>query len=76
MLGFETITFAPIDLALIEPKLLDADEIAWLDAYHAEVRKRLSAYLDRGERRWLEHATRPLGSAKAKTRHKVKHGRR
>ena len=35
MLGFETLTLAPIDLALVEPKLLDADEIAWLDDYHA-----------------------------------------
>ena len=41
MLGFETLTLAPIDLALVEPKLLDADEIAWLDAYHARVRKTL-----------------------------------
>ncbi len=81
MLGFETITFAPIDLALVEPKLLDAEEIAWLDAYHAEVRKRLSPYLDRSDRQWLAQATQPLGGgAKAKTphkaRHKVKHGRR
>ena len=35
MLGFETITLAPIDLSLVEPKLMDPDEIAWLDAYHA-----------------------------------------
>ena len=42
MLGFETITLAPIDLSLVEPKLLDADEIAWLNAYHARVRKTLS----------------------------------
>jgi Xaa-Pro aminopeptidase len=76
MLGFETITFAPIDLALVAPELLDADETAWLDAYHAEVRKRLSPYLDGSDRKWLDHATRPLGGAKAKTRHKVKHGRR
>ncbi|QAY96228.1 X-Pro aminopeptidase [Methylovirgula ligni] len=79
-LGFETITFAPIDLTLVEPKLLDPEEIAWLDAYHAEVRKRLSPYLDRGDRQWLAQATQPLGGANAKTRHKarhkVKHGRR
>ena len=43
MLGFETLTFAPIDLSLVEPKLLDADEIAWLNAYHARVRKTLVA---------------------------------
>ena len=47
MLGFETLTFAPIDLSLIEPKLMDADEIAWLDDYHARVRKTLSPRVDR-----------------------------
>ena len=41
MLGFETISLAPIDLSLVEPKLLTADEIAWLNAYHARVRKDL-----------------------------------
>ena len=34
MRGFETLTLAPIDLTLVEPKLMDADEIAWLDDYH------------------------------------------
>ena len=43
MLGFETLTLAPIDLSLVEPKLMDADEIAWLDNYHARVRKALSS---------------------------------
>ena len=38
MLGFETLTLAPIDRSLVEPSLLDDDEIAWLDAYHARVR--------------------------------------
>ena len=33
MLGFETLTLAPIDRNLVEPVLLDDDEIAWLDAY-------------------------------------------
>ncbi len=46
MLGFETLTFAPIDLSLVEPKLMDADEIAWLDDYHARVRKTLSPRVD------------------------------
>ena len=42
MLGFETLSLAPIDLTLVEPKLMDADEIAWLNDYHARVRKTLS----------------------------------
>ncbi len=62
MLGFETLTLAPIDLRLVEPKLLDAEEIAWLDAYHARVRKVLSPLVDTPTRRWLARATRRLSS--------------
>ncbi|HEY1735015.1 MAG TPA: M24 family metallopeptidase, partial [Methylovirgula sp.] len=76
MLGFETVTFAPIDLALVEPKLLDRDEIAWLDAYHAKVRKLISPRLDRDDREWLKHATQPIKNAKPAKRHRGKHGRR
>ncbi len=60
MLGFETITLAPIDLALIEPKLLDAEEIAWINAYHARVREQISPLVEAGARRWLQAATRRI----------------
>ncbi len=66
MLGFETLTLAPIDLNLVEPKLMDPDEIAWLDAYHARVRKVLGPLVDASTRRWLAQATRRLAAAKAK----------
>ena len=46
MLGFDTLTRAPLDLALIEPKLLDRDEIAWLNAYHARVRREISPLVE------------------------------
>jgi Xaa-Pro aminopeptidase len=62
LLGFETLTLAPIDRALIEPALLDAGEIAWLDAYHARVRRELTPLLDAATARWLAAATRPLGA--------------
>nr|WP_272210112.1 aminopeptidase P family protein [Marinicella sp. W31]MDC2875976.1 aminopeptidase P family protein [Marinicella sp. W31] len=39
MLGFETLTWCPIDLRLVMPELLTDDERAWLDAYHTETRK-------------------------------------
>ena len=58
MLGFETLTLAPIDLRLVDWKLLDAAEIKWLDAYHARVRKALSPLVDPATRRWLNEATR------------------
>jgi len=60
LLGFETLTLAPIDLNLVEPALMTADEIAWLDAYHARVFKTLSPRLDPVTVRWLKKATRRL----------------
>ena len=61
MLGFETLTLAPINLALVEPALMSAEEIAWLDAYHARVRETLAPLVDAGTQRWLKAATRPVG---------------
>ncbi|SIQ31757.1 Xaa-Pro aminopeptidase [Paracoccus thiocyanatus] len=63
MLGFTTLTFAPIDRRLIEPGLLAPAEIAWLDAYHAQVREKISPLVPDEVRDWLHRATRPLGSA-------------
>ena len=59
-LGFETLTFAPIDKALIEPALLTAEERAWLDDYHAEVRRILAPQLSGDVLAWLEEACAPL----------------
>src|SRR5215472_3977962 len=60
MLGFETLTLAPIDRTLIEPALLDAAEISWLDAYHARVREELTPLVDVDTGLWLAVATRPI----------------
>ncbi len=57
---FETITLAPIDLGLVEPKLLTAEERAWLNAYHARVRETLLPLVDEETRPWLEQATRAI----------------
>ena len=58
-LAFETLTLAPIDLNLVEPSLLAADEIDWLNAYHARVRESHIDDVDKETAVWLEHATRP-----------------
>ena len=60
MLCFETLNFAPIDRRLIDVARLDADERAWLDAYHADVHARLAPRLGADARRWLAAATAPL----------------
>lgn len=63
MHSFETITLAPIDRRLIVPRLLSAEETAWLDTYHQRVFGVLSGWpsLTADERKWLEQACRPLG---------------
>jgi len=50
----------PIDQRLIEPALLSADEISWLNAYHARVRESLTPLCDGATAAWLADATRPL----------------
>ena len=60
MLCFETLTLAPIDRALVDRDLLDDDEIAWLDAYHARVRETIAPLVDPETARWLAEATAPL----------------
>ncbi|MGD9542970.1 MAG: aminopeptidase P family protein [Methylocystis sp.] len=60
MYGFETITLAPFDLNCVETKLLAPEEIGWLNAYHARVRKTLSPLVDARTRGWLRQATKTL----------------
>ena len=71
MMGFETLTLAPIDRNLVEPSLLDDDEIDWLDAYHARVRESLTPLVDPDTRHWLVAATAPIDRAQRadQTRH-------
>jgi len=60
LLGFEALTLAPIDRRLIDPALLTADEIAWIDAYHSKVRDRIAPELDPATVRWLQQAAAPV----------------
>jgi Xaa-Pro aminopeptidase len=60
MLGFETLTMAPIDRILIDKKLLTKDERAWVDAYHVRVHDAISPQLESEAKTWLEAATAPL----------------
>ena len=63
MLGFETLTFAPIDRALIDVALLTDAERNWLDDYHRSVVARIGPELDEGDRDWLDLACAPLEDA-------------
>ncbi len=53
-LKFETLTLCPIDTRLIDKSLMRADEIAWLNAYHAMVWERVSPLISGDAKAWLE----------------------
>ncbi len=59
-LAFETVTLCPIDTRCIVQERLSADEIAWLNTYHAQVRDRLLPLVDGAARDWLLERTEPL----------------
>ncbi|WP_375382410.1 aminopeptidase P family protein [uncultured Sphingomonas sp.] len=61
MLGFETLTFAPIDRDLIDPNLLTPAELDWLNAYHADVAATVGPVLDGEDRTWLAARCAPIG---------------
>lgn len=65
MMGFETLTLAPIDRTLIDVGLLDAEERGWIDAYHARVIERIGPQLEKDEREWLADVCRPLNKGEA-----------
>lgn len=59
-LKFETLTLCPIDTRCLEPSLLTLEEREWFDAYHAQVRERLSPHLVGSALEWLLERTAPL----------------
>ena len=59
-LEFETITLCPIDLRLIDDKLLTAEERTWLNAYHQRVWKEIGPSLKGADKDWLKQATRTI----------------
>ena len=60
MHGFEQLTFAPIDRALIEVDLLTPAERAYVDAYHAETWAKIGPLVEGEVKSWLEQACAPL----------------
>ncbi|MES2022610.1 MAG: aminopeptidase P family protein [Pseudomonadota bacterium] len=60
MLGFETLTFCPIERSLIVAEMLSPTERAWLDAYHARVVEVIGGYLDADEHAWLAEKCAPI----------------
>ncbi|MDF8333167.1 aminopeptidase P family protein [Novosphingobium cyanobacteriorum] len=59
-MGFETLTFAPIDRTLVDLSLLTGEERGWWNDYHAQVRALLAPQLAGDDLAWLETACAPL----------------
>jgi Xaa-Pro aminopeptidase len=58
--AFETLTLCPFDRRVLEPSLLNPEERAWLDDYHASVRAALGPLLEDADLAWLEKHCAPL----------------
>ena len=58
--AFETLTLCPFDRRALEPGLLNPEERAWLDDYHASVRAALGPLLEDADLAWLEKHCAPL----------------
>ena len=61
MLGFETLTFVPIEPRLIDVAMLSDAELDWLNDYHAAVLAKIRPQLQGEDRKWLEKQCAPLG---------------
>jgi Xaa-Pro aminopeptidase len=59
-LELETLTLAPIDLRLVDEKLLLPPERDWLNAYHKRVFREIGPALRGDEKAWLKEATRAI----------------
>lgn len=60
MLGFDMLTFAPIDRTLINVGMLTMAERIWIDSYHATVAQIVVQHFDDSCRAWLMNVTNPL----------------
>ena len=50
----------PIDIKLIDTKLLNIQEKIWLNIYHKKVFNKIFKYLNKKEREWLKEKTAPI----------------
>lgn len=59
-LGFENLTWAPIDRTLVDTSLLTREELVWWNGYHAKVEAILAPQLEGEALAWLKRACQPL----------------
>ncbi|KAL2490535.1 Metallopeptidase M24 family protein [Abeliophyllum distichum] len=59
-MGFEKLTFVPIQTKLVDLSLLSTAEIDWLNDYHNRTWEKVSPLVDGSSRQWLWNNTRPV----------------
>ena len=59
-MGFETITYCPIDLDAVDVKYLTNEDLETLNSYHKMVFEKISPFLDKKEKAWLKIQTRMI----------------
>ncbi len=60
MLGFETLTFAPLERCLIDVGILSDAQRQWVDDYHMQVLETVAPQLEGDALHWLEEQCAPL----------------
>ncbi|KOF19472.1 X-Pro aminopeptidase [Ensifer adhaerens] len=61
-MSFRSLTLVPIDLRLVDSRLLSETEKEWIDAYHWRVARTMEGLLDPQTAAWLAARTAPIGS--------------
>lgn len=59
-MGFENITYVPIDLDGIDKQYLNAEDVKQLNDYHKMVYEKISPYMTPEENEWLKEYTREI----------------
>ncbi len=59
-LGFEFLTYVPVDLEPVDVALMEDKDIEYLNGYHKQVYEKISPYLTEEEAVWLKAVTSPV----------------
>ncbi|XP_023537181.1 probable Xaa-Pro aminopeptidase P isoform X1 [Cucurbita pepo subsp. pepo] len=62
-LGFEKLTFVPIQTKMVDISLLSVAEVNWLNDYHSQVWEKVSPLLEGSARQWLWNNTRLIAKS-------------
>lgn len=59
-LKFEFLTYVPVDLEPVDVSIMEEQDIAYLNEYHAQVYEKIAPHLTKEEAEWLKEVTKPV----------------